>query len=282
MPIIVGAPRSGTTLLRMMLDAHPQLAIPPETGFLTAVAADTSRETLFRTLTDFPPGEPAWNDFGLSKDMLWEALRGTVDFSSADGVRAFYQLYAQRFNKSRYGDKTPSYCKHMLEIQSLLPEAAFIHIIRDGRDAAMSLRPLWFSPGQDVATLARYWKFHIEKARVDSTLCNKYLEVRYERLVTDPSGTLASICGFLDLDFDRQMLQFFENAPSRLAEHQQRVRSDGVVLATQQMRLMQQWRTTTPPDITRIGAWRGVMTTEECQQFELVAGSLLRELGYEN
>ncbi len=282
MPIIVGAPRSGTTLLRMMLDAHPQLAIPPETGFLTAVAADTSRETLFQTLTNFPPGQPAWNDFGLSKDMLWEALGGTADFLSEYGVRAFYQLYAARFHKSRYGDKTPGYCQHMPQIQSLLPEAAFIHIIRDGRDAALSLRPLWFSPGQDVATLARYWRSHVEKARVDSTLCHKYMEVRFEALVTNPSGTLTSICEFLELDFDRVMLQFFENAHSRLAEHQERVRSDGVVLATQQTRLMQQWRTTTPPDITRVGSWRHVMTTEERQQFRLVAGSLLSELGYEN
>ena len=75
---------------------------------------------------------------------------------------------------------------------------------------------------------------------------------------------------------------FLKNSPSRLVEHQERVRVDSVVLARQQLRLIQQWRTTTPPDITCIGLWRDVMTAEECQQFDLVAGTLLRELGYDD
>lgn len=125
MPIIVGAPRSGTSLPRMMLDAHPQLSIPPETDFLAAVAAaqqgqsDISRETLFETLTDFPPSEPDWNDFALPKDKFWDALCGISHFSAADGIRSVYRLYAQRFNKSHFGDKTPGYCMHMPHIQHL-------------------------------------------------------------------------------------------------------------------------------------------------------------------
>src|SRR5436190_3426382 len=73
MPIIVGSPRSGTTLLRFMLDAHPLIAIPPETGFLILGAeffgtGDAAREKFFHAVTSYPPDAPAWTDFQISSD----------------------------------------------------------------------------------------------------------------------------------------------------------------------------------------------------------------------
>jgi hypothetical protein len=284
MPIIVGFPRSGTTLLRMMLDAHPELAIPPETGFLAAVTAlggrDRSRERVFDLVTNFPPDAPAWRDFGISDEAFREELDRLPAFTPAEGVRCFYRLYARRFGKPRYGDKTPDYAAAMPAIGRLLPEAAFIHVIRDGRDAALSLRPLWFSPGSDMRTLAAHWRDKIRVARRGAAHCARYLEVRYERLVTETVATLKEICGFLDLRYEDEMSRYDARAPSRLAEHRERVRHDGTILVTRERRLQQQWRTTTPPDATRIGQWRTAMTPGERREFEEVAGPLLRELGY--
>src|SRR3954452_10016225 len=89
MPMIVGSPRSGTTLLRFMLDAHPELAIPPETGFLTQAArlALMSREEVFETVTAFPPECPTWEDFGLPAERYRAALEALEPFTPADGVR---------------------------------------------------------------------------------------------------------------------------------------------------------------------------------------------------
>ena len=76
-----------------------------------------------------------WNDFGLDADELQTELRQLEAFNTADALRAFYGLYAKRHGKSRWGDKTPDYVRKMKKIQNTLPEARFIHVIRDGRDA---------------------------------------------------------------------------------------------------------------------------------------------------
>src|SRR5258708_13374116 len=135
MPIIVGAPRSGTTLLRLMLDSHPALAIPPETGFLKLAANLKGRdrklrERFVRALMTYPVEAPCWPDFEISEEALRTALTTITPFSIADGYRAFYRLYAGRFGKSRWGDKTPLYCMDLPTIRKALPDTRFVHIIR--------------------------------------------------------------------------------------------------------------------------------------------------------
>lgn len=286
MPIVVGAPRSGTTLLRLMLDAHPALAIPPETGFLRdaarLAAGDASaRGALFASITQHPPEAPNWPDFGLEAAALHAALAAIDTFDVAEGVRAFYRLYAARFGKARYGDKTPLYCLHLPEIEALLPEAHFIHLVRDGRDVALSLRENWFAPARDLAGLARHWTQWVSRARSDGAERRRYLEVRYEELVEKPQTVLERICAFLALPFDAAMLRHHERAAERLAEHGERLRSDGSVALSKTERARQQQRALGPPDRTRIQAWRHAMTRDERAGFESVAGPLLRELGYD-
>src|SRR5437773_1401541 len=90
MPFIVGAPRSGTTLLRFMLDSHHLLAIPPETGFLM-IGADAlsaaSREEFFRLVTTYPPEFPAWQDFDISLREFAGALEHIDPFECGEGLR---------------------------------------------------------------------------------------------------------------------------------------------------------------------------------------------------
>jgi len=145
MPIIVGSPRSGTTLLRFMLDSHPELAILPETGFLTFKPkfwwrGNKLREKFFQALINYPWPIRSWPDFEIPEEAFWEALLEISPFNISDGFRAFYRLYAARFGKPRWGDKTPLYCLDLNAVRRVLPEARFIHIIRDGRDATLSLR----------------------------------------------------------------------------------------------------------------------------------------------
>ena len=300
MPIIVGVPRSGTTLLRLMLDAHPQLALTHEAGFVPMAANLTNplsrmfyrrlkhtakdgswlnslREEFFRTLVEYN----TWNDFHISKEEFADALLGLQPFSIPQGLRTFFQMYARRFDKPRWGDKTPFYCQYLPLVQSVLPEAHFIHIIRDGRDAALSARGLPFS-ASDVGEIARSWVRQIRVARRDSLACRHYLEVRYEDLVLQSSDVLREICDFISLPYDSRMENYYLQADERLNELETAYKSDGTVFATKDSRLRIHSLTSRPPEPKRIGRWKTEMGKEELAAFERVAGDLLEELDYEH
>jgi hypothetical protein len=282
MPIIVGAPRSGTTLLRFMLDSHPELAIPPETGFLSLGrkmrgTGSRLRDRFFDTLINYI----SWPDFEISEEEFRAALLRVDPFSVTEGFRTFYRMYAARFGKSRWGDKTPHYCFELDSIRRVLPEARFIHIIRDGRDVALSMRQMWFSPGWGIKTQATYWLKCVRAARRAGLSRPDYLEVRYEDLVLKPRETLARVCTHIDLPFSNLMLSYYERTPWRLLEHKERLRPDGTPFPTQDQRFQQQALTTRPPYAGRVFAWKRTMEREEALTFAKVARSLLMELGYE-
>ncbi|HET6161440.1 MAG TPA: sulfotransferase [Dongiaceae bacterium] len=286
MPFIVGSPRSGTTLLRMMLSSSSLLAIPPETGFVAHLAThpnleDLRADELLHLITHFPPAAPTWPDFGLDEATLGAALAELQPFSVADGIRCFYRLYAQRHGKRRVGDKTPLYGQAMDAIERLLPEAAFVHIIRDGRDCSLSLRELWFAPGRNIDALATYWRDNVATCRGLGRSVRHYIEVRFENLVVNTEAELSRICDFLDLPFEPAMLRHQDVAEHLLAEHQGRVLNDGAFVLTAERRRAQQWRTAVPADPSRIGVWRVELTPEEQAAFWKIAGSLLGELGYQ-
>ncbi len=285
MPFIVGSFRSGTTLLRFMLDSHSQIAIPPETGFLmldwhVRGSISNVRSRFFEHLLSFPPDAPAWEDFGILKEEFRLALKDIEPFNCADGFRCFYRLYAKRFGKPRWGDKTPMYCMHLNTIREVLPEAHFIHVIRDGRDVAQSLRQMWFSPGWEPETQAKHWMDCVCTARSQGAGDHAYMEVRFEDLILHPWPTLQEICHFLDLTPEETMLRYHERASERLREHKARHRSDGTTIVTQEMRFRQQALTETKPDASRVSAWRTTMNQSDRTRFQSVAGDLLRELGY--
>jgi len=283
--IIVGAPRSGTTLLRFMLDANPGLAIPPETGFLALTEdrsrmATVTRDEFLQAITRFPPACPNWEDFEIPEELFRAALAEIEPFSAAEGFRAFYRLYARRMGKPRWGDKTPLHSFYLEPIERLLPEAHFIHIVRDGRDVCLSWRQQWFRPSEDMRELSFQWMSHVLAARRQGARCSAYLEIRYEDLVQNTECSLRSICDFLALDFGPGMLQYHERVPERLREHHARRWVDGSRTVTQDERWRQQRLTSFPPDETRVSAWRTTMSFEERREFREVAGATLVSLGY--
>jgi hypothetical protein len=169
---------------------------------------------------------------------------------------------------------------HLARIARLLPEAHFIHVIRDGRDVALSVRPLWFTPGTTMAAIARDWADKVRTARAQAAECAHYLEVRFEDLVRDTTAVLRRICAFVRLDHQPRMERYFETARTRLAEVTTRRRADGSVVITKDARLeMHRW-TNGPPSPRRVQRWRQEMTPEERREFERTAGDLLEELGY--
>ena len=136
-------------------------------------------------------------------------------------MRAFYELYADKHGKPRWGDKTPDYIRKMKKVQKTLPEARFIHVIRDGRDAGLSQNARIAKRGKDPvppSEMARRWRKRIVKARIDAEEVEHYIEVRYEDMVPDTEGDLRRVCEYIELDFDPVMLRYYERAEERLQE----------------------------------------------------------------
>jgi hypothetical protein len=279
-PFVVGASRSGTTLLRVMLDSHPQLAIPAETHFLNRIVRAREPVTI-DAFADLCVTTASWPNLGISRGALEAELSELPTFTVPDAVRQIYFSLARRSGKRRWGDKTPSYLAIMEQIQELLPEAAFIHVIRDGRDVSLSQRHLWWGPGEDIVAAATFWVDEITRARASAAKLHSYLEVRYEDLVLKPESVLARICQRIDLPFDPAMLDFTPTAVRGLQEVIQPFGPNGAG----QMRL-ESFRsiyanTTQPLDPGKAGRWRSEMPADERRRFEEVAGPLLASLGYE-
>lgn len=268
-----------------MLDSHPQVAIPPETGFVPAALTlkgegDSLRRAFFDLLTGFPPGLCGWQDFKLDASAFAQALAAIHPFTVAEGLRCFYRLYAARFQKGRWGEKTPGYVHSMLQIEAVLPEARFVHVIRDGRGVALSLRQMWFAPGRDMRSLASYWALQVREGRSQGAKAGHYLEVRFEDLVLHTERELRRICAFGGLPFAADMLEYHRRVPQRLEEHEGRTRADGTVFMSKEARWKQQQHTRFQPDASKIGSWRHGMTAAERAEFEAAAGDILSELGY--
>ncbi len=261
---IVGSARSGTTLLRLMLNAHPEVAVPPESRFITefhGTPASASAELFVAAL--------AKHKMFATWDLPIAAVEAEIRELGAeptypDLVAATFRAYARTHGKTIWGDKTPRYVQRIDLISTLWPDARFIHLIRDGRDVALSYADVRFGP-KTVGSAARLWATRVRAGRVAGRALppGRYLEVRYEDLVEDAAGKVKEICGFLDLEFDAAMLDYTERA------------RDSVLPRA----ALYNPNVTRPPARTR--AWQTSMAPRAVAAFEAVAGDVLADLGYE-
>jgi LPS sulfotransferase NodH len=281
MPFVVGANRSGTTLLRLMLDAHPQLAIPPETFFVPNLIelyaeGEPSREEAIALIES----RPEFADFGLERDDLAAAAEERPN--TARGViTAFYSLYAMNQGKPRFGDKTPGYSGSMRAIEGVLPEARFVHIVRDGRDVALSVMSRSLKE-RTVPELAKRWKRRIKRTQQQGAKVEHYLEIRYEDLIADTEAELRKVCDFLELEWDEAMLAYHERASERMAEMSGELEGAGEKRDLPEgYRAQMHAATSQPPDPNRLYKWKREMDPAATEAFEEIAGELLNDLGYD-
>ncbi len=279
-PFVVGSGGSGTTTLRLMLDAHPQLAVPPETGFLPDLAkAAEADEPSADDIVGVVLADRRWGDFGFERSELESIFGSVAPLTGTNAARAFYRAYADRHRKPRWGDKTPAYAKSMRRIERLLPEAHFIHLIRDGRDVRLSRLNRTDDP-PPIEIAAKRWRRRIERSRRISNDLAHYIEVRFEDLITDAEPTLRRVCEFISLDYDPAMLAYHEGAGDRLAEMAHNLPAEEGKQDRPGTRLERKGSSLKPPDPSMIGRWRERMSREEVGAYEAEAGDLLSELGY--
>ncbi len=203
---IVGTMRSGTTLVRLILDTHQRLAIANESGFMRAVAAA-------KAIPDQHEGDGWYRRFGVSDDDMNERLR-----SFYDGI---FTSWAQSQGKARWGDKTPFHVSHIPLINEVFPEAAIVGVVRHpGAVVASQLRR-----GRDFATSLRSWRaqnVRLLKAAAHRRVRPRLAVVRYEDLVTEPEPTLRELLAFLGEEWSPELLRHHEvhrdRGTPRLAE----------------------------------------------------------------
>lgn len=264
-----------------MLDTHPDLAIPPETEFVPRVIDACAEEATPDRFLKAAVEHWRWPDLGLDEAEVARRLEHVVPFSVGEGLRTVYRAYAERFGKQRFGDKSPSHRGHMGAIAELLPEAHFVHVIRDGRDVALSLMPLWFGP-DTVPLAAERWREAVSGVRQAGARLAHYVEVRFEDLVLRPEPSLRFLCEFLELPWHAGILEYHVGAEKRLGELRSDARdSRGRVLASGEERRAMHSLATRPPQADRVGRWRREMSPTDLQAFASVAGPLLAELGYD-
>lgn len=285
-PFVVGVGRSGTTLLRLMLDAHPRMAVPPETHFIPDVIKAADRGGGPDGVVAALERSRRWGDMGIPASEIRARFRALPRFDATTAARAIYLAYAEDKGKSRWGDKTPKYSLVMGEIEDALPEARFVHLIRDARAVALSRVKMVEGRGErppNPAGVAARWAKRIRQARAQGEALGGYLEVRYEDLVTDTEPTLREVCRFVELDFDAAMLDYHEHASERLSEIARDLpdaegKRKGVVAGEHRLKVHAMAKE--PPSKERIASWREQMSRADQRACEEAAGDLLAELGY--
>jgi hypothetical protein len=280
-PFVVGMNRSGTTLLRMMLDAHPDLTIPPETHFVPdLIKAAREDDATPESALEAMKSAREWGDFGFSDEFMLERLRALPEVKAGPAVRVFYDAYTEEQGKPRWGEKTPTYVQKMKLIQRAIPEARFVHVIRDGRDVALSVldRTVRDLTAGDIA---KRWQKKITKAREDKPKLRHYMEIRYEDLILDTEPVLRSVCEFIELPWDDSLLTYHERSADRLKEMARALPAEGRAKELSvERRMATHEMTTKPPSADRVARWRTQMTAEQREEFEAIAGELLDQLGY--
>jgi hypothetical protein len=260
---IVGSARSGTTLVRMILNSHPEVAVPPESRFV--VELWSGRQSVeAATVLEALAGHPRFQLWKLPIDAVEQELGAGSDLSYSDVMSAAFRAYAHLRDKSRWGDKTPRYVEHIPLLASVFPDARFVHIIRDGRNVALSYAEVPFGP-RTVTQAAALWTRRVGAGIRDGRALGdrRYLEIRYEDLVNNVEAKVRSLCDFLDLSFDPGMLEYTEQAASE---------------ALPRSRLYNPHVKEKP--ISSVRSWEEQMPDAHVAVFEAVAGKLLSELGY--
>lgn len=187
---VVGCARSGTTLLRVILDAHPGISAGDETHFLADLEA-LMRPGYWKHLKAYDPDRERWH------------RRIAAFFASV------HEDYARSRGKVRWADKTPKYVTHLPFIASLFPDAQIVHIVRDGRDVVASHLDRW---GWQRAfhCAATTWRKSVEAGQAFGRRApaGRYHEIRYEELVGSPEPTLRVLFEFLGEPWDGGVLTF--------------------------------------------------------------------------
>lgn len=273
---IIGCERSGTTLLRWMLNTHPDLAVPNEAERFSYMLEETNlwrvqwnRQQALAMLKKFIDHEKIQNwNIQFNPDVE-EFLPIKNSYRFSDVIACVYQYFAFKTKKKRWGDKTPHNTFELVPIIKSFPGVQIIHIVRDGRDVFLSCKARWGKEDprrNDIGHGAKKWQGWVWSAYMvgEYLPSSQYLCIKYEDLVSDPVMTLGKVCQYLGITYSADMLHYYENKNNFGPDPLVHTRS-----------LYQ------PPDPSHSYKWKTKMKEPEVMQFDRIAGNVLYKYGYE-
>lgn len=284
---VLGNPRSGTSLLRLMLTSHTEIVIPPEAGFMCwfqekyarfspADWRDPSNIALF--CSDVV-GSKKFDTWNLAREELIASLTSCGPETYAEACECVYKAFVQKTKPSAtlWGDKNNFHCGRVHVLRSLFPNAWFLHIVRDPRDVACSYRDVMNLASQspyrpnlpvDFEHIAQQWIENVSSVRKTFAQMPAWQRcvIRYEDLVNSPGESLMGVCKWLRLEFEAAMLRFNEKN-----------KAEGLEPETT---LDWKRRTLDPPTASRVARYVRDLTIEERVGIETAAGDEMKRCGY--
>jgi len=267
---IVGAPRSGTTMLAVLLDRHSKIAISPETQFFTEFAPQflSQIHTLSNEeLVEIAVTHNRIKDLQLNRDVVLGVFNNYPK-SLTSLLRALIECHAIKNGKIIPGEKTPGHIQHVPDILTAFPNAKVICVIRDGRDVVRSLmNVVWAEPNNPrrFGLFCTQWN-HFAKITKQYTQCfskEQFLVLKYEEIVESPAKSLRIACDFIGVEYEQTQLH-------------DTVSSD-VVPAWEK-----EWKSkaTRGVDPKRIYAWRQEADCGQVWAMNCMMGRTLKDWGY--
>lgn len=272
---ILGNPRSGTSLFRLMLNNHPSIVVPPECGFIEWLFDEFScREMNINTYRDFVNkviNARKFETWGLSAEDLQESILEIMPNNYQELVAAVNVSYAKKCHKEAnlFGDKNNYYINNIQKIEKIFPNCKKIFIIRDGRDVACSYLELKekiidskYKPKltKNIKEIANEWCHSVEIMK--HWLNNGAISIRYEDLVTETNSTLTKVCKYLNVTYSDKMLDYYKN--------------------NDEPDEFKAWKGKTfePVAKTGVGRYKNDLTHEELIDFEIISREALTHAGY--
>ena len=276
-----GVPRSGTTVLQRMLNHHPELAVVNDSHFIPRALERTDKSLIKQAragisipltpeLAENVQNYHRFYRMGLSPQEFETVLERSSTYQEL--VSGLYEMHARKNNKRLAGEKTPDYVRRLSLLHGLFPSAKLIHLVRDGRDVALSLLewatptkgpgriPLWDE--EPIAVCALWWRY-LTMASIadrDQIAADRYIEIQYDRLINWPQPTLEQLCDFLGLPFSDQMAQY------HIGKSKQ----------NNDLSAKSAWLAPRPG----LRNWRTDMADDQVELFEVLAGDALEAFGF--
>lgn len=274
---VIGANRSGTTLLRLMLNAHSRIAVPEELLYFRSEyggvsvkqwAAPGLSEAAFTKLArEFVDNVVALHP-ELDRDELLRSILDCPDRSLRQPYETVLNQWVRLQGKARWGEKTPGNLFYVDVLVDMFPDATFLYVVRDPRAGVASMQRADFFP-EDAIFNALTRRKH---ACVGMDLLHRHVApdrwttIRYEDLVTFPEATLRHVCSVVGERYEPQMLQYHQNAESYM-----KAKAVSTFNAT----------ATQPVTTRKMDAWRGVLTLDQVAVVERICGEEMDTHGYD-
>jgi hypothetical protein len=264
---LFGAARSGTTLLRLMLNRHSAIFAPSEARFVS------ESYDLFHSAGHMEPDQVAgcisliaasdsWKWWKVPDAELSRACRSLDRPTVVEVIEAILSHLAEAAGKSIWVEKTPHHCLYARRFATQFPNARLLHLVRDGRGACCSMvRRGWYDGQMD--RVARYWEASV--GHVGETLAaypERSMEIRFEDLLRSPGDVLQRICEWLDVRFEPCMLRYQDQIEQHLG------------MTELHEKLLE------PLDPAKITNWRRELSFKDLLVFDSLAGDLNSQNGY--